>query len=97
MAYGAGAMLRHWPALQQSGRFVCPQEGEALRQHGHAWLGVLDWPDLPPALRLAALPAVLARRDLARGSEQATQPRGLGDRARVMWRGLAALRAFERG
>ena len=97
MAYGAGAMLRHWPALQQSGRLVCPQGEDALRRHGQEWLAALDWPHLPPALRLAALPAVLARRDLARGSEQATQPRGLGDRARVMWRGAMALRAFERG
>ena len=97
MAYGAGAMLRHWPALQQSGRFVCPQGVEALRQHGQAWLAALDWSGLPPAQRLAALPAVLARRDLLRGSTQAAQPRGLGDRARVMWHGLMALRAFERG
>lgn len=96
MAYGAGAMLRHWPALQQSGRFVWPAEVDALRQQGRAWLEELDWPHLPQTLRLAALPAVLARRDLLRGTAQADQPRGLGDRAAVLWQGLKALRAFER-
>lgn len=97
MAYGAGAMLRHWPALQQSGRFVCPLGMEGLTQQGRDWLKLLDWPGLPRALRLAALPAVLARRDLARGANQAGQPRGLGDRAALMWQGVQALRAFERG
>ncbi|MFT8418232.1 MAG: squalene/phytoene synthase family protein [Acetobacter sp.] len=97
MAYGAGAMLRHWPTLAQSGRFVCPLGLEGLRQQGQAWLKVLDWPQLPPALRLGALPAVLAGRDLARMADQAGQPRGLGDRAALMWQGYKALRAFERG
>lgn len=81
MAYGAGAMLRHWPALQQSGRFICPQGTDALRLQGQAWLDALDWPELPPPCRLAAPLAVLARRDLARGTTQAARPRGLGDRA----------------
>lgn len=97
MAYGAGAMLRHWPALQHSGRFVWPAPVEALRQQGQAWLALLDWPRLPPPARLAALPAVLAGRDLARGRAQSGQPRGLGDRAALMWQGYKALRAFERG
>lgn len=46
--------------------------------------------EVPPAAIAAALPAVLARRDLARlaqGREVAT-PRGLGDRAAVIWHGL---------
>ncbi len=97
MAYGAGAMLRHWPALQQSGRFVCPQGVEALRQQGQAWLEALDWPRLPAPVRLAALPGVLAGRDLARRASHAGQPRGVGDRAALMWQGVKALRAFERG
>ncbi len=97
MAYGAGAMLRHWPAIQQSGRFICPADEGALRQQGQAWLAELDWPRLPAPVRIAALPAVLAKRDLARGSAQAGQPRGVGDRAAVLWQGVKALRAFERG
>ncbi|WP_338332497.1 squalene/phytoene synthase family protein [Acetobacter sp. LMG 32666] len=97
MAYGAGAMLRHWPALQQSGRFVCPLGTDALRLQGQAWLDMLDWPKLPRPAHLAALPAVLARRDLARSTAQAARPRGLGDRLALMWQGVKALRGFERG
>lgn len=96
MAYGAGAMLRHWPVLQQSGRFIWPAQQEALRLQGQAWLAALDWPHLPAPFRLAALPAILAKRDLAGTARQAGQPRGLGDRAALMWQGVKALRAFER-
>ncbi|OUJ13529.1 hypothetical protein HK28_01990, partial [Acetobacter sp. DsW_063] len=40
------------------------------------------------ALRLASLPAALAARDLRRDSVQMGQERGLGDRLRVVVRGL---------
>ncbi|NSL93273.1 squalene/phytoene synthase family protein [Acetobacter syzygii] len=96
MAYGAGAMLRHWPALQQSGRFICPEGAATLRQQGQVWLEAAGWSQLSSPLRLLGLPAVLARRDLARKASQAEQPRGLGDRAAVAWQGLKALRAFDR-
>jgi len=36
----------------------------------------------------AALPAVLARRDLKRGPEPRPQPRALADRLAVTWAGL---------
>jgi phytoene synthase len=45
--------------------------------------------DIPPGLVAAALPAVLAARDLARiaAGRGVPAPRGLGDRLAVMWRG----------
>jgi phytoene synthase len=45
--------------------------------------------DIPPGLIAAALPVVLAARDLARLAEgrPVPAPRGLGDRLAVMWRG----------
>ncbi|GFE92753.1 squalene/phytoene synthase family protein [Acetobacter persici] len=95
-AYGAGAMLRHWPHIQQSGRYLFPGETAALRQEGEAFLQSCDADTLPPAGRLAALPAVLAARDLARTSAQAGQPRGLGDRLAVMRAGWKAARMFQK-
>ncbi|MCG4253286.1 squalene/phytoene synthase family protein [Acetobacter senegalensis] len=89
-AYGAGAMVRHWPKLQQSGRYLFPGGEAALQQAGRAFLAEADVKSLPRKGRLAALPAVLAARDLARNSEQAGQPRGIGDRLAVM---MAALKA----
>ncbi|KXV61358.1 phytoene synthase [Acetobacter senegalensis] len=89
-AYGAGAMVRHWPKLQQSGRYLFPGGEAALQQAGRAFLAEADVKSLPRKGRLAALPAVLAARDLACNSEQAGQPRGIGDRLAVM---MAALKA----
>lgn len=95
-AYGAGAMLRHWPHIQQSGRYLFPGETAALRQEGEAFLQSCDAETLSPAGRLAALPAVLAARDLAQTSAQAGQPRGLGDRLAVMRAGWKAARMFQK-
>lgn len=93
-AYGAGAMLRHWPRMQQSGRYLFPGEPDGLRQEGEAFLQMAQAASLSPPVRLAALPCVLAGRDLARGSQQAGQARGLGDRLAVLWAGWKAARAF---
>lgn len=95
-AYGAGAMLRHWPRLQQSGRYLFPGGEAGLREEGEAFLKACDAVSLPPAGRLAALPAVLVERDLERGSAQAGLTRGLGDRLAVMRAGWKAARAFQR-
>jgi phytoene synthase len=43
---------------------------------------------LPRPVLAAALPAVLARRDLRRGPESQPAPRGLADRLAVTWAGL---------
>lgn len=95
-AYGAGAMVRHWPRLHQSGRYLFPGDEDGLRQEGRGFLQASDVDSLPVQGRLAALPAVLAGRDLARGDAQAGQPRGLGDRLAVMRAGWKAARAFRR-
>ena len=88
-AYGAGAMARHWPRMQQSGRYLFPGDEAALIKEGHAFLVEADVRSLPHNARLAALSAVLAARDLGRGSRQAGLPRGVGDRLAVM---VAALK-----
>lgn len=95
-AYGAGAMLRHWPVVQQSGRYLFPGDEADLRQAGQDFLKACDAATLPARWQVAALPAVLAERDLARKSAQAGAPRGLGDRLAVMWRGWQGARAFQR-
>lgn len=95
-AYGAGAMLRHWPRLQQSGRYLFPGDEAGLRGEGNAFLSACDTASLPSSARLAALPAILAERDLKRGSTQAGLPRGLGDRLAVMHAGWKATRVFQR-
>lgn len=95
-AYGAGAMLRHWPSLQQSGRYLFPGDEAGLREEGKAFLNASEAAALPPAARLSALPAVLAERDLKRSSAQAGLPRGLGDRLAVMRAGWKAARVFQR-
>mgnify|MGYP004706667175 CR=1 FL=1 len=88
MAYGAGSMLRHLPVLAGQGRYLYPGMEAELRQAGLAWLETARATPLPPRWRVAALPAVLARRDLARGVAQAGRARGLGDRLAVMLAGL---------
>ncbi|MFT8308291.1 squalene/phytoene synthase family protein [Acetobacter malorum] len=95
-AYGAGAMLRHWPSLQQSGRYLFPGDEAELRGEGKAFLNACDAAALPSSARLAALPAILAERDLKRGSAQAGLTRGLGDRLAVMRAGWKAARIFQR-
>ncbi|GAN69231.1 phytoene/squalene synthase [Acetobacter orleanensis JCM 7639] len=95
-AYGAGAMARHWPRLHESGRYLFPGEEDGLRREGEAFLQACDVRSLPSRCALAALPAVLAGRDLARSSAQAGQPRGLTDRLAVIRAGWKAARAFQR-
>ncbi|MBB2173213.1 squalene/phytoene synthase family protein [Gluconacetobacter asukensis] len=59
----------------------------ALCREGAVFLAEAGRPRLPRAARAAALPGVLARRDLARGADGAPAgfaPRGLGDRLAVM-------------
>lgn len=58
----------------------------ALAQEGHSWLADAGRARIPAAWRAAALPAVLARRDLRRPGEAA--PRGLGDRLAVLTAGM---------
>lgn len=61
----------------------------ALRGEGEAWLREAhEGPALPRASVAAALPAVLAARDLRRKLNEAPRPRGFGDRFAVT---LAAL------
>ncbi|MDE2581359.1 MAG: squalene/phytoene synthase family protein, partial [Rhodospirillales bacterium] len=55
---------------------------QTLATDATAWLPTRNHPRLPRHARAAALPAVLARRDLARPP---THPRSLGDRLAVLW------------
>ncbi|MCI1438636.1 MAG: squalene/phytoene synthase family protein [Acetobacter indonesiensis] len=87
-AYGVGAMLRHWPKLQQSGRFLCPEGEDGLKEAGQVFLAQAKVVSFPKETHVAFLPSILAKRDLARGSQQAGQPRGLGDRMAVMKAGF---------
>lgn len=89
-AYGAGTMLRHWSLLGGSGRFLFPGTQEQLRQVGKTFLQECHFTALEPRCRKAALPAVLAKHDLARGSEQAGLPRGIGGRLAVCRAGIQA-------
>ncbi|RCL06109.1 phytoene synthase [Acetobacter pasteurianus] len=89
-AYGAGTMLRHWPLLAGSGRFLFPGTQEQLRQVGKTFLQECHFEALEPRCCKAVLPVVLAKRDLARGSEQAGLPRGIGDRLAVCHAGIQA-------
>ncbi|MBO1325949.1 squalene/phytoene synthase family protein [Acetobacter sp. TBRC 12305] len=94
MAYGAGALLRHGAVLGRAGRFLFPGPVEDLRREGQRLLAELAGPGLARSWRAAALPAVLARRDLARGGEHAGHPRGVGDRLAVMLAGMGLTRPF---
>ena len=60
---------------------------QALAQEGRALLAQADRRRVPRHAIAAALPAVLARRDLARW-QQPPAPRGLGDRLAVMFAAL---------
>jgi phytoene synthase len=59
-----------------------------MRQLAHEGLMLLTPPRLIGCAIAAALPAVLARRDLGR-APALSQPRGLGDRLAVMFAGIA--------
>jgi len=61
-----------------------------LAAEGQERLAQLPWEAIPAAAIAAALPAVLARRDLARlaRGRDAGGPRGLGDRLAVVFAGL---------
>ncbi len=85
-AYGAGATLRHLPALLQAGRQPLPMDatGETtawLREAGREWLREAGRVLLPRERRAAELIRVLAARDLSRGVVSGR--RGLGDRLAV--------------
>ncbi len=58
-----------------------------LIQEGRDWLAKAPSGRLPRAWIAAALPAVLARRDLRRGTASFPGPRGLGDRLAVAFSG----------
>jgi phytoene synthase len=103
MAYGAGAMLRHWGVLEGGGRFLYPGPVSGLYQAGCAFVAQADAfirqeEEHPAGWHLAALPLVLARRDLARHATagqkavQAGRPRGIGDKLAVMLAGWKAAR-----
>jgi phytoene synthase len=86
-AYGIAGMLRSAPFLRAQGRSLLPADGtpnSVLADKARELLAARR----PPRVALAAaLPAVYARRDLARTQDV---PRGLGDR-------LAVLRAVVTG
>ncbi|TPG55493.1 hypothetical protein EAH89_14685 [Roseomonas nepalensis] len=100
-AYGIGGTLRSLAALAAQGRDPLPPHAEpreaarALARDGLALLkaGRRGLAGLPARAVAAALPGVLARRDLARVLRpawqpgQASGPRGAGDRLAVAWAG----------
>jgi phytoene synthase len=100
-AYGVAGTLRSLTALAAQGRDPLPQGGnaaEAGRELARQGLSLLEagrrkLAALPKPAVAAALPAVLARRDLKRVLRNDWQPgappwqRGVGDRAAVAWAG----------
>jgi phytoene synthase len=78
-AYGVAGTLRNVAAFGAGQRCVLPMD--AVRGAGVALLGVAA--PVPRRVLGAALPAVLARRDLARSAPVGV--RGVGDRAAVVW------------
>ncbi|HEY8613226.1 MAG TPA: squalene/phytoene synthase family protein, partial [Roseomonas sp.] len=109
-AYGLAGTLRSLPVLLVAGREALPREilskgsspseaADQLRSLAASGLEALEparhaLRGLPRRAVAAALPAVLARRDLARLSSPGWRwdtppgPRGLGDRMAVTWAGL---------
>jgi phytoene synthase len=92
-AYGAAGVLRAAPALARHGRTLLPVElarrpdaSQLLAKEGLA-LADTSALRLPRGAVAAALPVVLARRDLRRVGQPAG-PRGLGDRLAVIAAGL---------
>jgi phytoene synthase len=59
-----------------------------LAAEGQRFLGAVPNSRVPRPFVAAALPAVLARRDLRRGQALQSAPRGLADRLAVTWAGL---------
>lgn len=100
-AYGIGGTLRSLAVLAAQGRDPLPPHAEpreaaqALARDGLALLeaGRKGLGGLPPGAIAAALPGVLARRDLKRVLSpswqpgEAPAPRGAGDRLAVAWAG----------
>jgi phytoene synthase len=97
-AYGAAGLLRNrlvlarqgrapWPADMLAGTDVTPDADavfQRLAEEGRRWLGLAkDAPPVPRTAIAAALPAVLARRDLRRALTAEVRERGLGDRLAV--------------
>ncbi|HEX7388742.1 MAG TPA: squalene/phytoene synthase family protein [Acidiphilium sp.] len=86
--YAIVAILSAAPALSAAGRDLLPQDGTGVADLLAAARPLLAHP-LPRTGRAAGLPAVLARRDLARLERgEAPGPRGLGDRLAVIAAGL---------
>lgn len=96
MAYAAGSLIRHNAHLKEQGRYLYPGSLEELRQEAQQWLKESDISTLPRYLRAATLPAVLARKDLARGTQQREEQtrnltrnsRGIGDQWAVIYAGV---------
>jgi len=86
-AYGIAGLLRSAPIHDQQGRRMLPA-GKSVRQLADCGLALLQPMWLPRSMIAAALPAVLARRDL-RGAPHFPPRRGLGDRLAVTFAGLA--------
>jgi 15-cis-phytoene synthase len=94
-----------WPADLLAGRGLTPEAAAAnpadpamaaifagLAEEGRAWLReAAGLPRVPRAGVAAALPAVLARRDLGRPLSPAIRARGLGDRLAVTMAALTGL------
>jgi phytoene synthase len=86
--FGITGILRAVPALAAIGRHVLPEDADRQALLGEA--RVLLSGGAPKAALAAVLPAVLARRDLARLSRgEPMRPRGLADRLAVIRAGLA--------
>ncbi|MCU4159494.1 squalene/phytoene synthase family protein [Acidiphilium sp. AL] len=89
--YAIAAILRAAPALRAAGRDLLPQDGAgttALIAAARPLLAAVP----PRAALAAALPAVLARRDLARLERGVSlRPRGLPDRLAVIAAGFLGL------
>jgi phytoene synthase len=85
--YGITGIMRAAPALAALGRTLLPQGAD--RQALLAEAGILLEGRAPRPALAAVLPAVLARRDLARMARGAPmRPRGLADRLAVIRAGL---------
>lgn len=89
-AYGAAAMVRHGPALAQSGRYLYPGGPEGLKHTALGFLAQAQAGSVPPEWGVAFLPTLLAQRDLRRGPEQAGQPRTMADKLALMAAGFKA-------
>jgi 15-cis-phytoene synthase len=87
VAYGIAGILRSAETHARQGRRMLPAD-RSVEQLVAEGLTLLRPMQLPRAIIAAALPAVLARRDLRRAPKFPAQ-RGLGDRLAVVFAGLA--------